>query len=64
MCAEPWACQFPVREQLGLVLANVPGPKRSGDGGMSSELFDDADVTLCGSLRVITTLEFLQHHFS
>jgi hypothetical protein len=28
------------------------------------EIFDDADVTIYGSLCVITTLEFLQHHFS
>jgi hypothetical protein len=30
----------------------------------SREIFDGADVTIYGSLCVITALEFLQHHFS
>ena len=30
----------------------------------SSKVFDYADVGACGKLRVITSLEFLQHHFS
>jgi hypothetical protein len=30
----------------------------------SREIFDGAKVTIYGSLSVITTLEFLQHHFS
>jgi hypothetical protein len=29
-----------------------------------ADYFDCADVRTCGSLGVITTLEFLQHHFS
>jgi hypothetical protein len=28
------------------------------------ESFHQADIALCGSLRVMTTLEFLQHDFS
>ena len=31
---------------------------------MSRKLFDGAKVTIDGSLGVITTLEFFQHHFS
>ena len=31
---------------------------------MSSEILHDFQVSVYGSLRVITTLEFLQHHFS
>ena len=30
----------------------------------SSKIFDCADVIACGMLRVVTTLEFLQHHFA
>jgi hypothetical protein len=31
---------------------------------VSREIFDTAKVAIDGSLGVITTLEFLQHHFS
>src|SRR6266566_7418945 len=31
---------------------------------VSREIFDGAKVTIDGSLGVITTLEFFQHHFS
>jgi hypothetical protein len=30
----------------------------------SREIFDGAEITLYGSLSIVTTLEFLQHHFS
>jgi len=30
----------------------------------SRKIFNGADVTTYGSLCIITTLEFLQHHFS
>src|SRR5260221_6955411 len=33
-------------------------------GLRQSKIFHCADVVACGMLRVITTLEFLQHHFS
>jgi len=29
-----------------------------------SEALDEANVTSCGSFRVMTSLEFLQHHFA
>src|SRR3984893_7690693 len=28
------------------------------------KIFNCADVTACGSLRIITTLEFFEHHFA
>ena len=31
---------------------------------MSSKILDGANVAACGMLRVITALEFLQHHFA
>jgi hypothetical protein len=31
---------------------------------VSRKIFDCADVTACGSLRIITTLEFFEHHFA
>jgi len=31
---------------------------------VSREIFDRADVTACGTLRVVLTLEFFQHHFA
>src|SRR6516164_10401850 len=31
---------------------------------VASKVFNCADVVTCGTLSVITTLEFLQHHFS
>jgi hypothetical protein len=30
----------------------------------SSKIFDCPDVVACGMFGVITTLEFVQHHFS
>ena len=57
--------QLPLLKQLGLIFTNVPGAqtvRRTVES--SSKFFDCADVTACGSLGVITTLEFLQHHFS
>src|ERR1700736_3413353 len=35
-----------------------------GSVEVSREIFDGAEVTIDGSLGVITTLEFFQHHFS
>src|SRR5215469_5771894 len=31
---------------------------------MLREILDDPDVGFCGTMRVITSLEFLQHHFA
>src|ERR1700739_1967615 len=57
--------QFPLLKQLGLVFANVPRPQAVRRTVESSrEIFDCADVTACGSLRIITTLEFFEHHFA
>src|SRR6266853_2196103 len=57
--------QLPLLKQLGLIFANVSRAqaiRRKVES--SSKIFHCADVVACGMLRVITTLEFLQHHFS
>ena len=49
-------------EELGLVLPNVlrtQAVRRTVE--VLCESFDEADVALCGSLGVMTTLEFFQH---
>ncbi len=49
-------------EELGLVLPNVlPAQAVRRTVEVLCESFDEADVVLCGSLRVMTTLEFFQH---
>jgi len=49
-------------EELGLILPNVlPTQAVRRTMEVLCESFDEADVVLCGSLRVMTTLEFLQH---
>ena len=57
--------QFVPGEKLRLVLADV---LRSQAIGRAVEVLgkplDQATVALCGSLRVMTTLEFFQHHFA
>ena len=51
------------REELGLVLPNVlPTQAVRRRVEVLCESFHEADVALCGSLRVMTTLEFFQHH--
>src|SRR5260370_3581567 len=58
-------CQFLFLEKFGLVFANMARAQAVRRKVESSrEIFDGADVTVCGSLGVITTLEFFQHHFS
>jgi hypothetical protein len=58
-------CQFLFLEKFGLIFANMPGAQAVwGKMESSREIFDGADVTIYGSLCVITTLEFFQHHFS
>src|ERR1700731_2479443 len=57
--------QLPLLKQLGLVFANMPQAqtvRRAVEA--SRKIFDCADVVACGSLCVVTTLEFLQHHFA
>jgi hypothetical protein len=57
--------QLPFREEVGLVLPNVLPSQAIGRAvKMSSERFDLANIVACGSLRVMTALEFLQHDFS
>ena len=57
--------QFVQGEELGLVLADV---LRSQAIGRAVEVLgkplDQANVALRGSFRVMTTLEFFQHHFA
>jgi hypothetical protein len=57
--------QLPLLKQLGLMLTNVPRTQAVRPAVESSgKIFDCADVVACGMLRVITALEFLQHHFA
>src|SRR5271157_82582 len=57
--------QLPLCEQVRLILPNVLRAQAIGRAPeMSSESFNLANVIPCGSLGVITTLEFFQHHFS
>src|ERR1700689_1026026 len=57
--------QLPPLKQLGLIFTNVPRAQAVERKVESSrKIFDCADVVACGMLRVIATLEFLQHHFS
>jgi hypothetical protein len=57
--------QFAHGEELGLVLADVLRSQTIGRAvEVLGEALDEANVTLCGSLRVMTTLELLQHHFA
>jgi hypothetical protein len=57
--------QLPLLEQLGLIFANVFRAQTIGRTPESPrEIFNSAKVTACGIFRVITTLEFLQHHFA
>src|ERR1700722_1867267 len=57
--------QLPLLKQFGLVFANVSWPQTvRWTVEASSKIFNCPDVRTCGMLRVVTTLEFLQHHFS
>ena len=50
------------REELGLVLPNVlPAQAVRRRVEVLCESFHEADVALCGRLRIMTTLEFFQH---
>jgi hypothetical protein len=57
--------QFVPGEELRLVLADVLRSQAIGRAvEVLGEPLDEANVTLCGSFRVMTTLEFLQHQFA
>jgi len=50
---------------MGLILPDVLGTELVGRlVEILRELAHDADVSCCGTMRVITTLEFLQHLFA
>src|SRR5271157_4728824 len=60
MCGE-----FPLAEQIGLVMADVLRTeliRRALE--VTREVLDRLDVAVSGSLSVVTTLEFLEHHFA
>jgi hypothetical protein len=47
---------------MGLILPDLLGPELVGRlVKIRRELADDSDVGFCGTMGVITTLEFLQH---
>ena len=57
--------QLSLAEQIRLVLANVPRAQLvRGAVEVAGEILDRADVAACGTRRVISTLEFLEHHFA
>src|SRR5215472_12697591 len=52
-------------KQMSLVLTNLFRAKLVGCAmKMLREIMDDPNVGFCCTMRVITTLEFLQHHFA
>jgi hypothetical protein len=52
-------------KQMSLILPDLFGPELVGRlVKVLRELADDPDVGFCGTMRVITTLEFLQHLFA
>ncbi len=57
--------QFVHSEELRLVLADVLRSQAIGRAvEVLGEPLDEANVTLCGSFRVMTSLEFFQHDFA
>jgi hypothetical protein len=57
--------QFVQSEELRLVLADVLRSQAIGRAvEVLSKPLDQANVALRGSFRVMTTLEFFQHHFA
>ena len=52
-------------KQMSLVLTNLFWAKLVGRAmKILREIMDDPNVGFCGTMRVITSLEFLQHHFA
>ncbi len=57
--------QLPLLKQLRLIFANLPRPQAvRREIESPSKILDGAEVTTCGTFRVITALEFLHHSFS
>src|SRR6202011_4323624 len=57
--------ELPLAEQIRLVLTDVLRTELVGRAlEITREIFDCLDVKTCCSLSVITTLEFLEHHFA
>src|SRR5208337_3085380 len=57
--------EFPLAEQTGLVMTDVLGTELVGRAlEVTREIFDGLEVNAGCSLGVITTLEFLEHHFA
>src|ERR1700733_11704886 len=57
--------QLLLLKQVGLILAQVLRTEPVGRlMEMPGEFLDDPDVGFYGTLSVITTLEFFQHHFA
>jgi hypothetical protein len=57
--------QLLLLKQVGLILAQVMWTEPVGRlMEMPGEFLDDPDVGFYGTLSVITTLEFFQHHFA
>jgi hypothetical protein len=57
--------QFSLAEKLCLILADVLRTQLVWPAlEVSCKILDGADIGGCCTLRVIATLEFLQHHFS
>src|SRR6516164_2742629 len=57
--------QLALLEQLGLIFANVSRAQTIGrTAESSSKIFHCPDIVAYGTLRVIKTLELIQHHFS
>ena len=60
------ACgEFPLAEEVRLVLTDVFRPELVGSAlEITREIFNGLNVSAYGSLSVVTTLEFLEHHFA
>src|SRR5271165_3867279 len=57
--------EFPLAEQIGLVMTDVLGTELVGRAlEVTREIFDGLEVDAGCSLGVITTLEFIEHHFA
>jgi len=55
-------CQLPLLKQCGLVLADVLRAQLFGRTlEVPGEVFDGANVTIDGGLRVVPTVEFFEH---
>jgi hypothetical protein len=65
LLADGGRSQLPHLEQMGLILPDLLGPELVGRlVKVRRELADDPDVGFCGTMGVITALEFFQHLFA